>query len=399
MNNETGIAHPPQLERLNRAHGFPLAERPAHSLLGRLRRRLAALLLGDYARDHASFQLDLVQYLNALHDRVARLDLRMSEEIRWSVGALERTLHETFRAELNGVRSGLDELRRSVAEGQGELRTLDSVARGIERILGAQALTSHDTVSRDGDGGSGSVPSDYSYLLLENRFRGGEDEIRERLRAYLPIFQAGIIGGESCAVTSQPVLEIGAGRGELQLLLREAGVSSYGVDLDGAMVARCQSLGLDVRRENGIEHLRGLPDRSLGGVIAVQVVEHLPIAVLRELLSLCNRKVQQGGRIVFETINTASMVALAHNYFRDPTHEWPLHPETMRYLVELAGSQVLDVQLRSPYPAGALLQEIAVGEFMPPRWADTLETLNRNIRELNRLLFGHQDYSIIARAL
>lgn len=392
MNREPGIAHPPQLERLNRAHGFPLAERSARSLLGRLRRRLASILLGDYAREHAAFQLDLVQYLNALHDRVARLDLRMSEEISWSVGSLERKLQDVFRAELAGVRSGIEELRRAVASDQSELKTLDSVARGIERILGANGGVATAE--------PGAVaPADYSYLLLENRFRGSEDEIRERLRAYLPIFQAGTIGSIRCESTVAPVLEIGAGRGELQLLLREAGLRSYGVDFDAAMVARCQSLGLDVRQENGIEHLRALPDRSLGGVIAVQVVEHLPISVLRELLSLCNRKVQQGGRIVFETINTASMVALAHNYFRDPTHEWPLHPETMRYLVELAGAEVLEVQLRSPYPAGALLQEIAVGEFMTPRWAETLETLNRNIRELNRLLFGHQDYSIVARAL
>ena len=334
MNSESGTAHPPQLERLNRAHGFPLAARTAHSLLGRLRRRLASLLLGDYARDHAAFQLDLVQYLNTLHDRVARLDIRMSEEIRWSVESLERKLQERFRAEVADLRSGIEELRHAVARDYSELKTLDSVARGIERILGASAgVPAHQPAT--------ACAADYSYLLLENRFRGGEDEIRERLRAYLPIFQTGTIGGVSCVATTGPILEIGAGRGELQLLLKEAGVASYGVDFDAAMVARCQSLGLDVRQENGIEHLRALADRSLGGVIAVQVVEHLPIAVLRELLALCNRKVEQGGRIVFETINTASMVALAHNYFRDPTHEWPLHPETMRYLVELAGAAPL----------------------------------------------------------
>ena len=404
-----GLAHPPQLERLNREHGFPLRRSSAHSLLGRVRRRLAELFLGEYACDHARFQLDLVQYLNGLHERVARIELHVSDELRWSVGSLERKLRESFEGEIHGLRRGLEELQSAVAADRAHIDTIDSVARGIERIVAStSSLGSPPVPSTSGaDGvnrlekvaGGPAASTDYSYLLLENRFRGSEEEIRQRLASYVGIFREGTIAGMQLASVSGPVLEIGAGRGELQLLLGEHGVRSYGVDLDRAMVERCRVLGLDVREENGIEHLRALPDRSLGGVIAVQVVEHLPIAVLRELLALCNRKVELGGRIVFETINTASMVALAHNYFRDPTHEWPLHPETMRYLVELSGAEVMEVQLRSPYPSGAVLQEIALPEFMTPRWSDTIGTINHNIRELNRLLFGHQDYSIVARAL
>ncbi len=397
MNKEAGLTHPPQLERLNQQHGFPLRARAAHSLLGRVRRALASLLLGDYAGEHASFQLDLVQYLNALHDRVARIEMKMSDEIRWSVGSLERSIRDTFDAELNALRAALDEVRVAVQRDHAELRTVESVARGIERILGS-ASTNVGAVA-DSPVAQPAAETDYSYLLLENRFRGSEEDIRARLASYVPLFKSSEIAGANCEAVRGPVLEIGAGRGELQLLLRESGIGSYGVDFDAAMVERCRALGLDVRQENGIHHLRTLPDRSLGGVIAIQVVEHLPIAVLRELLALCSRKVETGGRIVFETINTSSVVALAHNYFRDPTHEWPLHPETMRYLVELAGAEVLEVQLRSPYPSGATLQELEVGGFMTPRWADLVATLNRNIRELNRLLFGYQDYCIVARAL
>ena len=55
-------------------------------------------------------------------------------------------------------------------------------------------------------------------LLLES-FRGTEEEIRHRLDHYLPELKE-----------SAPVLDLGCGRGELLLMLREAGVASSGVN-------------------------------------------------------------------------------------------------------------------------------------------------------------------------
>jgi O-antigen chain-terminating methyltransferase len=97
--------------------------------------------------------------------------------------------------------------------------------------------------SKTGSAGPGAkseaAPIDYSYLLLENRFRGSEVEIRRRLSIYPPLF----------AGSSKPVLEIGPGRGELQQLFKEQHVPSYGVDMDPAMVEACKTKGFDVRLE------------------------------------------------------------------------------------------------------------------------------------------------------
>ena len=130
----------------------------------------------------------------------------------------------------------------------------------------------------------------------------------------------------------------------------------------------------------------------------MQVVEHLTKEQLARLFELCKSKVEKGGRVIFETINPRSLLALSSNYFRDPTHVWPLHPDTLAYAMSLAGLKIVETKFLSPVDQGSLLKPIPAGEFMTPRWAFTVETLNRNLTQLNDLLYGCQDYCIVAEA-
>ena len=145
---------------------------------------------------------------------------------------------------------------------------------------------------------------------------------------------------------------------------------------------------------DAIAYLKTQEDDSLGGIIAVQVVEHLERVYLEELAELAGRKVVAGGKIIFETINPQSLLALSSNYFRDPTHVWPLHPDTLRYQMELKGLKVNDVRYLSP--VSGVLKSVPVDEQMPPRWKTTIDLFNNNIEQLNGLLYGHMDYAIIA---
>ena len=97
-----------------------------------------------------------------------------------------------------------------------------------------------------------------------------------------------------------------------------------------------------------------------------------------------------------ETINPQSVTALARNFFRDPTHIWPLHPDTVQFALEMIGFKVVDIMMRSPYPADAMLQPIELSAHLPARWLTGLQLMNDNVQRLNDLLFGHQDYCIIA---
>jgi SAM-dependent methyltransferase len=133
------------------------------------------------------------------------------------------------------------------------------------------------------------------------------------------------------------VLDVGCGRGEFLDLLAERGIAGRGVDLNHEMAELCRARGLDVTEADAVGYLSGLPDASLGGIFAAQVVEHLEPGYLLRFLELAFHKLRPGGRIVLETLNPACWVAFFESYIRDITHRWPLHPDTLKYLVTASG--------------------------------------------------------------
>ena len=210
------------------------------------------------------------------------------------------------------------------------------------------------------------------YFAFESRLRGSTEVIRGRQSRYVEEF-----------VDAAPVLDVGCGRGELLALLRAAGIEARGVDADTDMVAYARGEGLEVDQADALAHLESLPDRSLGGIFAGQVVEHLPPPALVRLLELARAKLRPGGLLVAETINPLSPLAL-RNYFADLTHAQPLVPETLSLLARQAGFS--DVQLR-------FLNEPAERLEVPD---DPVPAAN--VRRLNELLFGPLDYALLARA-
>ena len=315
----------------------------------------------------------------------------LSDEQVASLRSAETEMREGVAAALSDIRENLRTLNTAVARQDAELTMMDSVARGLERIVASMQGKVSPTeqasnVSKESSSDAFASKTDTDYLMLENRYRGSREEIARRLQIYPAMFSA----------ASDSVLEIGPGRGELLQLFKEAGVSAYGVDINAAM-SRCgREDGLIVETGDAVEHMRGLKDSSLSGVIAIQVIEHLSMSTLRELLSLCLSKVAPGGKVVFETINSESIVALTQHYFRDPTHVWPLHPETMRFAMEMAGFDVLEVRKLEPFPEAAQLASMPIEEYMTPRWVNLMHGINRNFELLNNILFGHQDYCIVA---
>ena len=332
-----------------------------HLLRTKLRRFLFGTVLDEYLRNEQQFHANLVRLLN-----------KMNQTSAASRGLDADQLHPILHR---------------FAEHDERLKVAEAVLRGLERIVAVAGRVGSETSPGNSQSQQPVFEKDYSYLLLENRFRGSEEEIERRLAIYVPEF-SGARG---------PVLEIGSGRGELQNLFRKAGIKSYGIELDQAMIERSRADGFDVRFEDGIRHLESLPEKSLGGMIAVQVVEHLRYDSLRRLLELARSRVETGGIIITETIDTSSLVALSQNYFRDPTHTAPLHPETLRYLFELSGLEVLKVQKLSPFPAGFELSPIPAEAFHEHGQISAVNIANENIQKLNRLLYGHQDYSVVAR--
>jgi O-antigen chain-terminating methyltransferase len=142
-----------------------------------------------------------------------------------------------------------------------------------------------------------------------------------------------------------------------------------------------------------------VPDGSLGGLFAAQVVEHLEPRYLARLLDAAFEKLLPGAPIVLETINPACWFAFFESYIRDLTHVRPVHPDTLKYLLIATGFQHVDIRYRAPYPESEKLQPIAAGSMQPAAGSlrDLVETLNANVDKINRLLFTYLDYAAIGR--
>jgi SAM-dependent methyltransferase len=224
----------------------------------------------------------------------------------------------------------------------------------------------------------------YKYVGFEDQFRGSRDVIRARLQSYVPLFEG-----------QTDVLDVGCGRGEFLDLLAGAGIPARGIDLNHEMAEGCRARGLDVAEADAVGYLAGLPDGSLGGIFAAQVVEHLEPAYLLRVLDLSFHKLRPGGRLVLETLNPACWVAFFESYIRDITHRWPLHPETLRYLVTASGFVRADIEFRSPVPEQDRLQATTFSS-RDPALAELTDTFNANVAKLNARMFTDMDYAIVA---
>lgn len=228
---------------------------------------------------------------------------------------------------------------------------------------------------------SAQVHSDFDYAGFEERFRGSEAEIKCRHRRYLQHMNG-----------NGPVLDIGCGRGEFLELLRESGIEARGVDLNLDMVLLCREKGLEVWHGDAFAYLDDVPDGSLGGIFSAQFIEHFPPRDIIRLTQVCHRKLKPRGVLLFETVNASCLTVFARSFFLDPSHVWPFHPETLRFLFEGEGFREISVEFASPVETSSTLPHLdasMVGADAP--------RFNRCVDLLNELVFGYQDFAIVGR--
>jgi len=388
------------VDHLNRnANAQREAHRSAEATAAALRDHVAAL---------AEFQARLLQYLQQITAYVDTKDRDSGGGALVLNASLSGLAENTAKhAESMAARERRYESRASaLSASHDELRTMLGVAqqalvslkREVERLsAGAEPraiVPSGPEHPRIPDPGS-RIPAEsgafspsldaYKYVGFEDQFRGSRDAIRARLESYLPLFE-----GRS------DVLDVGCGRGEFLDLLTSRGIGARGIDLNHEMAEVCRARGLDVTEADAAGFLAALPDASLGAIFSAQVVEHLEPGYLLRFLELAFLKLRPGGRIVLETLNPACWVAFFESYIRDITHVWPLHPETLKYLVVASGFTTASIEFRSPVPQQDRLQPIAVPSDADARFADLAEAFNANVEKLNSRMFTYLDYAIVA---
>lgn len=228
----------------------------------------------------------------------------------------------------------------------------------------------------------------YPTERFEAAFRGPTDEL---LRRYEDLADR---IAEAASAAGGQVLDIGCGRGDLLELLRRRDVDARGVDLDADAIDDARARGLAVEVADGLEALRRAPSSSLGGVTAVQVLEHLTPQLVTEFVALAADRLKPGGIAVAETVNPLSLYVYTHAMWLDPTHTQPIHPAYLDFLFREAGFSTTVVELRSAVPDAERLGPI-------DRAATTadeglVDQLDERIARLDQALFGPQDYAVLA---
>jgi O-antigen chain-terminating methyltransferase len=217
---------------------------------------------------------------------------------------------------------------------------------------------------------------DAFYAEFEDRFRGTRADIKARVAVYLPVIEAARGAAEGA-----PVVDIGCGRGEWLELLGEKSIQATGVDSNAVMVQACRERGLEVVESDAVDYLVAREANSAAAITGFHVIEHLSLTDMIALFDQSLRVLKPGGAIVFETPNPENLIVGACSFWLDLTHVRPLPPEIIRHVVEVRG--FTRAEIRRLHPAGEWLRL--------PQGADA-ELSTR----LNALLYGEQDYSIIA---
>jgi O-antigen chain-terminating methyltransferase len=209
------------------------------------------------------------------------------------------------------------------------------------------------------------------YASFEDQFRGGREEIKNRLGVYLPIFREAEVVAD--------VLDIGCGRGEWLEILQQEGVGARGIDHNRVFIEQCRQNGLDVVEADALAYLRSLPDQSLNAVTSFHLIEHLPFEGLIALLDEMIRALRSGGLVILETPNPENFMVGSCNFYADPTHRNPIPSPTLKFLLESRGLVRLEVMKLRPWDAAKIEGDSEI------------------VKRFNEYFYSAPDYGIVGR--
>lgn len=309
--------------------------------------------------DAARWQIDQLQHA---HDALAVRNQILENDHKASVDWLQKTYPEI-----------VDAIGRKIEHEQLQQQT-ERLFQALHREL--DNCRARQTLPADGAGSvAAAVPrlaanetiDDALYLELERSFRGACSEIARRQEPYLVYLTESVGKG-------LPVLDIGCGRGEWLGLLKSRGIYALGLDLNPVNGASCRHAGFNVVTANASDYLAAAPAHAFSAITAFQVVEHMAFPELVDLLKRSLNKLAPGGVLILETPNPENLLVATRSFWLDPTHQKPLPPELLEFVVRQTGFEIIDILRVNPHAE------------LPPDAAP-----------LEMLLHGPRDYAVIAK--
>lgn len=224
---------------------------------------------------------------------------------------------------------------------------------------------------------------DQFYHDFEEKFRGDFYDICNRVSFYIPIVKEYIPN-----FSNARFVDIGSGRGEWMEVIRANGATDYvGVDPNEVQNQLARERGHAAVTADGVAYLKSLEAESVDMISGFQVIEHLPLSALMELMEESLRVLKKGGIILFETNNPCNLTVGADSFYLDPSHKKPLDPRLTSFMAEYCGFQQIRIIQANSNPGSALV------DIEPDTQVSA--ALVKRVNDISWILWGPQDYAIL----
>lgn len=282
---------------------------------------------------------------------------------------------EQLAQEITNTNTLLTETTKQLSDTQDKLKILvksrDRLQQQfmlLERNLGTKnkntKTTEKSSASSKDDLFANDHLLDVFYTNFEDRFRGSEKMIAERLEEYLPDFKNAKVNFKK-----YPVLDIGTGRGEFLQLLKDNKINAQGLDINIDMVERSKKKGLKAVQGDALEYLQSSNSQSFGAITGFHIVEHIPFNILLRLFTAAHQALAEDGFVLFETPNPENIIVGSCAFYMDPSHLHPIPPDLLAFALETSGFRNVEIRRIHPvteYDKGNLPDEF-INRFYGPR--------------------------------
>ncbi len=340
-------------------------------------------------RKYIGFFLDLLRkifapvfefFLGARLETQRKANLIILKEI-FELKNYTKENFENFQKNFKEVIKNMEELQKSFQELQKEIYFLrderipalkDTISLGLEGVdrKAEWALSNLIVIKQALEKGISLreeekkvIKETLVSLAFTEKFRGDTEEIKRRQSIYIEKLK-----------NYKNVVDLGCGRGEFLELLRENSISGFGVELEPSLCAILKEKDLNFFQMNLFDFLEKKPI-EFDALVSFHLIEHLNLKEAIALLKLAYFNLPKDGIFILETPNPTSLFSFL-NFYKDPEHKTPWHPETLKFFSKEMGFQTIEE---------IYLQEVKEAESLD---------LPENVK---KLLFGPQDYGIILK--
>ncbi len=164
------------------------------------------------------------------------------------------------------------------------------------------------------------------YKSFEDKFRGSKEEIKEKLKIYLPILKNH---------KNKKIVDLGCGRGEFLELLKEKGFNKLlGVDINEEML---KESSVEYEIDDALSFLKKQKNKSIGTIVSFHMIEHMEFEKVLEIIKEAFRVLEDDGILIFETPNPESLKVISENFWVDFTHKKPIPMQLLQFSIEYVG--------------------------------------------------------------